>query len=85
MRTWLCLIPMPNSQLTEERLHYRYPVSPYLGETLRGVVKATYLRVEPVFEDGKFPGEPVGREWRGDRAYQSLQISFTMLAERVCL
>jgi cytosine/adenosine deaminase-related metal-dependent hydrolase len=30
--------------VTEDRLHYRHPVSPYLGETLRGVVKATYLR-----------------------------------------
>ena len=30
--------------VTEDKLHYRHPVSPYLGETLRGVVKATYLR-----------------------------------------
>ena len=30
--------------VTENRLHYRHPVSPYLGEKLRGVVKATYLR-----------------------------------------
>jgi len=50
--------------VTEERLHHRYPVSPYMGETLRGVVKATYLRGEPVFEEGKFVGEPSGREWR---------------------
>ena len=50
--------------LTEEHLHHRYPLSPYLGETLRGVVRATYLRGRAVFEEGKFPGEPVGREWR---------------------
>jgi allantoinase len=50
--------------LTEEHLHHRYPLSPYLGETLRGVVRATYLRGRTVFEEGKFPGEPVGREWR---------------------
>ena len=50
--------------LAEEHLHYRYPVSPYLGETLRGTVRATYLRGHAVFEEGKFPGEPVGREWR---------------------
>jgi allantoinase len=48
--------------VTEESLHYRHPVSPYLGETLRGVVKATYLRGNPVFAEGKFPGEPGGRE-----------------------
>jgi allantoinase len=51
-------------QVTQERLHYRYPLSPYLGETLRGVVKATYLRGEAVFAEGEFPGGPRGREWR---------------------
>jgi len=50
--------------VTQDRLHYRYPLSPYMGETLRGVVKATYLRGRPVFAEGKFPGEPVGRECR---------------------
>src|SRR6266478_3084603 len=49
---------------TEERLYYRYRVSPYLGEKLRGVVKATYLRGDFVFADGEFPGEPIGRELR---------------------
>jgi allantoinase len=49
--------------VTEERLHYRHLVSPYLGETLRGVVKATYLRGNPVFADGEFPGQPGGREY----------------------
>jgi len=49
--------------VTEDRLHYRHPVSPYLGETLRGVVKATYLRGNPVFTAGEFPGEPAGREY----------------------
>jgi allantoinase len=49
--------------VTEERLHYRHPVSPYLGEKLRGVVKATYLRGNPVFAGGEFPGEPGGREY----------------------
>jgi allantoinase len=48
--------------VTEDRLHYRHPVSPYLGETLRGVVKATYLRGNCVFANGEFPGEPRGRE-----------------------
>jgi allantoinase len=51
-------------QVTPERLHYRYPLSPYEGETLRGVVKATYLRGQCVFVDNDFPGEPSGREWR---------------------
>jgi allantoinase len=46
----------------EDRLYYRYPVSPYLGETLRGVVKATYLRGQCVFRDGRFYAERRGRE-----------------------
>jgi allantoinase len=48
--------------VTEERLHHRHPVSPYLGEKLRGVVKRTYLRGEAVFCDGEFVGEAAGRE-----------------------
>ena len=49
---------------TEDRLFYRHRLSPYLGEKLCGVVKATYLRGECVFADGNFPGEPGGRELR---------------------
>ena len=48
--------------VTTDRLHYRHAISPYLGETLRGVVKATYLRGEPVFQHGTFAERPVGLE-----------------------
>jgi allantoinase len=47
-----------------EHLHYRHHLSPYLGEKLRGVVKATYLHGSCVFADGEFRGEPAGRELR---------------------
>jgi allantoinase len=50
--------------VSEDRLHYRHPVSPYLGEKLRGVVEATYLRGRKVFGGGEFPGEPIGMEYR---------------------
>ena len=50
--------------VTEDRLHHRHRVSPYLGETLRGVVRRTYLRGKLVFHDGEFPGEVAGREFR---------------------
>jgi allantoinase len=50
--------------VTEDRLYYRHPVSPYLGERLRGVVKATYLRGQCVFADGQFCGGARGREIR---------------------
>ena len=57
--------------VTKDRLHYRHPVSPYLGETLRGVLKATYLRGSPVFAEGEFPGEPGGREYAANTSRQS--------------
>ena len=57
--------------VSEEKLHYRHPVSPYLGETLRGVVQATYLRGNPVFTEGAFPGEPAGREYTANRIHRS--------------
>jgi allantoinase len=45
-----------------DRLYYRHPVSPYLSEKLRGVVRATYLRGQVVFSDGQFSAEARGRE-----------------------
>jgi len=49
---------------TEDHLHYRHRISPYLGEKLCGAVKATYLRGDCIFSDGEFPGEPKGHELR---------------------
>jgi allantoinase len=49
--------------VTKERLHYRHPVSPYMGETLRGMVKATYLRGNLIFAEGSSLGKPGGREF----------------------
>jgi allantoinase len=50
--------------VSKDRLYYRHPVSPYLGEELRGIVKATYLRGRKIFSDGQFPGDPTGVEHR---------------------
>ncbi len=50
--------------LSTADLHYRHPVSPYLGEQLRGRVKATFVRGVAVFKDGSFPDPPIGREQR---------------------
>lgn len=58
--------------VTEDRLHYRHAVSPYLGETLHGVVKATYLRGTPVFSEGAFPGVPAGREYTTNQSCRSV-------------
>jgi allantoinase len=54
--------PEAEFEVTEDRLYYRHPVSPYLGKKLRGVVKATYLRGQPVFSGGKFSEGARGRE-----------------------
>jgi len=48
--------------LTEDRLHQRHPISPYLGHRLTGVVQQTYLRGSRIFQDGEFPTKPAGRE-----------------------
>jgi allantoinase len=48
--------------VSAKSLHYRHKISPYLGEELKGVVKATYLRGSLVFRDGEFPGDPIGLE-----------------------
>jgi allantoinase len=48
----------------ESDVHFRHRVSPYLGERVRGVVKATYLRGTCVFEGGQFSEAASGRELR---------------------
>jgi allantoinase len=48
--------------VTTDRLHYRHAISPYLNETLRGAVKATYLRGEAVYREGSFAPRPSGHE-----------------------
>jgi len=56
--------PESEFKVTEDRLYQRYPLSPYLGETLQGVVRRTYLRGQAVFDGGEFSREAVGREFR---------------------
>ena len=64
----------PDREFTvaQDKLHYRHPVSPYLGETLRGVVKATYLRGNPIFAGEEFKGEPAGREYPANAHHRSI-------------
>jgi allantoinase len=54
--------PESEFTLTADRLHYRHPVSPYLGHHLFGVVQQTYMRGRCIFNHGKFLGEASGRE-----------------------
>ncbi len=50
--------------VTPDKLHYRHPISPYMGETLSGVVEATYLRGKPVYRAGEIIAGARGRELR---------------------
>jgi allantoinase len=48
--------------VSESDLHFRHKLSPYVGAQLRGRVRATWLRGEEVFSDGKFHGSARGHE-----------------------
>jgi allantoinase len=41
-------------------LHHRHKLTPYLGRTLHGVVRKTWLRGRPAFSAGCFEGPPAG-------------------------
>lgn len=42
-------------------IEHRHKLTPYMGQTLSGVVEATYLRGEKIYERGRFAPEPRGR------------------------
>ncbi len=48
--------------VTEDKLHFRHKVSPYLGRRLQGVVRRTLVRGDVVFEEGSFVNKAHGRE-----------------------
>jgi len=54
--------PEAHFTVTPEVLHYRHKISPYMGQTLRGVVRSTWLRGTKVFDNQTFPSPPIGRE-----------------------
>ena len=43
-----------------ERLRHRHKLSPYAGRLLTGVVQATYLKGEKIYEEGRDIGAPAG-------------------------
>jgi hypothetical protein len=44
-----------------DSIHHRHKLTPYAGRTLSGVVEATFLRGEKIFERGRFTGPPRGK------------------------
>jgi allantoinase len=55
--------PDAHLTITPDILHYRHKISPYMNESLRGVVHSTWLRGERIFHHGSFPTSPHGREY----------------------
>jgi allantoinase len=53
----------PDAQFVvgEERIEHRHKVTPYAGEQLDGIVRATFLRGRKVWEDGTHIGAPTGQ------------------------
>ena len=47
--------------LQADELLYRHPLSPYVGETVRGRIVRTVVRGRTVYRDGRIVGEPSGR------------------------
>jgi allantoinase len=59
----LCIFePEHTFRVSKEHLRHKHKLTPYMGAELKGVVQATYLRGEKVFDRGDFPGEPRGQE-----------------------
>ena len=46
--------PEQSFVVTENMIHHKHKPTPYLGETLSGVVEQTYLKGEKVFDNGQF-------------------------------
>jgi allantoinase len=53
--------PEERFRITPEIVQHRHKVTPYAGEELSGVVKATYVRGRKVWQDGRTIGSPSGK------------------------
>ncbi len=53
--------PAAEFTVTEDMIHHRHKMTPYLGEILTGVVKKTIVGGEIAYDDGKFSDQRVGR------------------------
>jgi allantoinase len=43
-----------------QRLQHRHKLTPYAGRELMGIVEATFLRGQKIYERGNFYAAPVG-------------------------
>ena len=56
--------PDAKFRVEPEALHHRHKLTPYAGRELTGVVEATFLRGQKIFERGAFGDVPIGRVLR---------------------
>jgi allantoinase len=59
--------PDAKFRVDPERLYHRHKLSPYAGRELAGVVEATFVRGQKVFERGAFAAVPAGHVLRRGR------------------
>jgi allantoinase len=52
--------PDASFEVTKAELRFRHPISPYLGRTLRGVVRESWIRGRRIY-DGRDVIDPIGR------------------------
>lgn len=50
--------------ISQAELHFQHKISPYLGRKVNGRVHATYLRGACIYQHGRFPLAPAGKEQR---------------------
>jgi allantoinase len=53
--------PDAKFEVTPDSIRYRHKISPYMGRTLHGVVRETWVRGKPVFENDQVADTPRGR------------------------
>ena len=64
----LALVDLGSSfSFKAEDMKHRYPISPYAGETFRGIVRLTMRRGDIIFNGGSFPSTTRGRLVRPER------------------
>ena len=57
----VCWNPDKKYIIQKEAIHHKNKLTPYEGESLYGVVNATFLRGQKVYENGEFLGNPTGK------------------------
>jgi allantoinase len=52
--------PEATFRVEPSNLHHRHKLTPYAGQVLNGVVEATFLRGQKIYDHGQFPSGPSG-------------------------